>query len=131
MKRRVLRFGITGLVVTGVHVLVAAGLIRFLRFDPKLANGVAFVIATALSYGVNTLWSFSSPIGGSNFVRFISVSTVGLLLTLTFSGAAQYLGLHYIYGILVVVCTVPLVTFLLHHFWTYRKVPGGSFEGLG
>ena len=36
------------------------------------------------------------------------------------SGAAQYYGLHYWYGIGLVVCIVPPVTFLLHNFWTYK-----------
>ena len=44
---RLLRFGATGLVATGIHVLVAVTLIAGWRTPPYLANAVAFLTATA------------------------------------------------------------------------------------
>ena len=129
LSRRVRRFAISGLLVTGIHVLIAAGMINFVTPVAPLANGVAFVVATAFSYAVNTLWSFSSAMDGGNFVRFISVALAGLLLAVAVSGAAEYYGFHYMVGIGLVACTVPPTTFLLHYFWTYRKVNCGSAAG--
>lgn len=117
---KTLRFAISGLFVTGVHVLIATILISFILITPSLANGVAFVVATLFSYLINTLWSFSNPLHRRNLYRFFLVSFIGLLLSISISGAAQYGGLHYWYGIAFVVCIVPAVTFLLHNFWTYQ-----------
>lgn len=121
VTKKALRFAITGLVVTGLHVIVAASIIRHIHPDPALANGVAFLAATTLSYITNTIWSFSNAINRSNFSRFILVSFTGLLLAMIVSGTAEHFRLHYMYGIGLVACTVPPVTFLLHYFWTYRK----------
>jgi putative flippase GtrA len=120
LTKQAMRFAISGLLVTGLHVLIATAFIQFVLPVPSLANGVAFVVATVFSYWINTTWSFSSTLHGRNLVRFCIVSFVGLFLAMFISGAAQYYGLHYLYGIAFVVCIIPPVTFLLHNFWTYR-----------
>src|ERR1019366_2731272 len=120
LTTQALRFTLSGLLVTGLHVLVATAFIQIVLLAPSLANGMAFLVATVFSYLINTMWSFSSPLHGRNLFRFCCVSCIGLFLAMTISGAAQYYGLHYLYGIGFVACIVPPVTFLLHNFWTYR-----------
>ena len=120
LTRQALRFAISGLMVTGLHVLIATAFIQIILPVPSIANGVAFLVATVFSYLINTMWSFSSPLRGRNLFRFCVVSCIGLFLAMTISGTAQYYGLHYLYGLGLVVCIVPPVTFLLHNFWTYR-----------
>ncbi|MBK8376032.1 MAG: GtrA family protein [Sphingomonadales bacterium] len=118
--KRALRFAASGLLVTILHVVIATLFIEMVRPVPSLANGVAFLMATIISYVINTTWSFSSPLQGKNLFRFCLVSAVGLFLAMGISGAAQFYGLSYCYGIGGVVLVVPPVTFLLHNFWTYR-----------
>ena len=118
--KQAVRFALSGLLVTGLHTIVAVAFIQIVSPTPALANGVAFLVATVFSYLINTTWSFSVTLHGKNLFRFICVSFIGLFLAMSISGAAQYYGLHYLYGILLVVCIVPAVTFLLHSFWTYR-----------
>lgn len=114
------RFAVSGILVTGLHVLVAAGFIRFILPLPSVANGVAFIVATIFSYLINTLWSFSSPLHGRNLIRFLLVSSLGCALAITVSGLAELQGMSYWIGIACVVAVVPPVTFVLHNFWTYR-----------
>lgn len=118
--KRVLRFGISGVLVTILHVLIASAFIEFISPMQSVANGVAFVVATIASYLIHTKWSFSSSLHGKNLFRFCTVSCFGLFLAMAISGIAQMLGLHYWYGIAAVVCMLPPVTFLLHNCWTYR-----------
>jgi putative flippase GtrA len=120
LTKQAMRFVISGLLVTGLHILIATAFIQFVFPEPSFANGVAFVLATVFSYWINTTWSFSSTLHGRNLVRFCIVSFVGLFLAMFISAAAQYYGLHYLYGIAFVVCIIPPVTFLLHNFYTYR-----------
>ena len=120
ITKRALRFTLSGLLVTGLHVLVATVLIEYILPVPSLANGVAFLVATVFSYLVNTIWSFSTPLHGKNLIRFCIVSLLGLSLAMSVSGVAQYLGLYYLYGIFLVAIVIPPITFILHNFWTYR-----------
>jgi putative flippase GtrA len=115
-----LRFALSGLLATGLHVCIATVFIKAVLPAPSVANGVAFMGATVFSYLVNTIWSFSSPLHGKNLMRFCAVAFIGLALSMTISGTAQYYGLHYLYGIALVVCIVPPVTFFLHSYWTYK-----------
>ncbi|ANH74286.1 gtrA-like family protein [Ralstonia insidiosa] len=117
---RVLRFGVSGVVATGVHVAIATTLINGFSTTQVTANGVAFVCANVCSYLLNALWSFSAKPGGANFLRFYCVSLFGLALTLAISWLAQTLGLSYWAGLACILAIVPPIAFVLHRFWTFR-----------
>lgn len=118
--RSVIRFGIVGIVNTSVHIAVASTWIHFMNNSPSLANGVAFTVATVFSYAMNTLWSFSGEFDRATFVKFWLVALFGLPLAAGIAGIANWMGLHYTYGIAAVVCVMPPVNFVLHNSWTYR-----------
>ncbi len=128
MLREARRFAVAGVCVTLVHVVIAAGLIGLARTAPEAANAMAFVAATLLSYAINTWWTFSRPLQGQALLRFITVSLLGLALTVAIAAIAEARGVSYWLGIAAVVCAVPPVTFLLHKAWTYRE-PAPAFPG--
>lgn len=110
----------TGLFVTALHAVVAVLFIHFVMPMPPLANGVAFAVATVVSYLINTTWSFSARLHGRTLLRFMMVSAAGFLLAMFVAWAAQFAGLNYLLGIGAVALTLPAFTFVLHNFWTYR-----------
>lgn len=116
-----MKFGLSGILATGLHVLVASVLIATILPVPAAANGIAFVAANLFSYTINTLWTFSHPLQGRSLVRFVLVSLLGLSIAVSVSGLADWYGLNYWYGITFVVCCATPVTFLLHNFWTYKQ----------
>jgi putative flippase GtrA len=120
LLRRAMRFALTGIVVTGVHFVIAITFIELIMPTPPLANGVAFAFATVASYLINTIWSFSGRLHGRTLSRFIAVSIVGFLLAMLVSWIVQELGFGYLLGICAVALTIPPMTFILHNFWTYR-----------
>jgi putative flippase GtrA len=118
--QRGVRFAVTGLLVTALHALVAVLFINFISPLPPLANGVAFAVATLVSYVINTTWSFSARLHGRTLLRFLLVSVCGFWLAMFVAWAAQIAGFHYLQGIAAVALTIPAFTFVLHNFWTYR-----------
>ncbi|SOY57268.1 putative membrane component, GtrA-like protein [Cupriavidus taiwanensis] len=118
--RQFTRFLLAGATSTGVHVAITATLVSTLEASPVAANGIAFACATACSYLLNTLWSFSSRLRHRTLARFAGVSLLGLALTMGISWTAQRLGASYWTGLAGVVLTVPVFTYLLHRAWTYR-----------
>jgi len=117
---RTMRFSITGIFITSVHVAVATLLVKYLNSLPPLANGVAFAVATLMSYLINTLWSFSERLRGRTLFRFTTVSIFGFCLVILISWMAHELGFNYMVGICAVVIIMPPTTFVLHNYWTYR-----------
>ena len=61
LLRRALRFAMTGLLVTAVHVVAAVLFVHLILANPPLANGFAFVVATVVSYLINTCLLYTSP----------------------------------------------------------------------
>lgn len=117
---RLLRFGITGLVTTAIHVIVAVILIAGLRILPYVANPIAFLAATAFSYATNTLWSFASRMDRRTLRRYACVAAFGFLATTAIAAVAEAAGLDYRIGIALVIALVTPSTFALHNVWTYR-----------
>jgi len=120
LLKRTLRFGLTGLFVTGLHFSIATLFVNYIQHNPSLANGVAFCIATIVSYLMHTLWSFSAKLHGKTLIRFIMVSVFGLCLSIIIPWVVQQLGFGYVVGTAAVVLILPVVNFLLHNFWTYK-----------
>lgn len=119
---RLLRFGITGVIATGIHVVVAVALIAGLHVLSYVANPIAFLTATAFSYATNTMWSFASRMDRRTLCRYACVATFGLLATTTIAAVAEAAGLDYRIGIVLVIALVTPSTFVLHSVWTYRAV---------
>jgi putative flippase GtrA len=117
---RLVRFGLSGALATGLHVAIALSLIDWCDASQPLANAAAFACATVWSYLANTLWSFSSSPDLRNGCRFVLVALGGLLLTALISAVAQQAGAVPLAGIAAVVSVVPAFTFVAHRFWTYR-----------
>ncbi|CAG9165038.1 hypothetical protein LMG23992_00184 [Cupriavidus laharis] len=117
---RLFRFGVSGIIATGIHVAVATPLIYLLHATQVSANGVAFVTANISSYLLNTLWSFGATPGRNSYLRFLAVSMLGLMLTLGISASMQALGANYWAGLAAILSVVPAVTFVLHRSWTYK-----------
>lgn len=117
---RLVRFGVSGVIATGIHVAVATPLIYLLHASQVSANGLAFVVANIASYLLNTLWSFGATPTRGSYLRFLIVSLLGLGLTLGISAGAQATGFGYWAGLAMILSVVPAVTFVLHRAWTYR-----------
>ncbi len=119
--RQLIGFLMVGLLATATHVAVAVTLVAKAGRPAVFANGAAFCIATAVSYGLNSWLTFQRPFTRHTLWRFGAVSIAGLGLSMLISGIAQWFGLHYLLGIALVATGVPPLTFLAHRGWTYHR----------
>jgi len=114
------RFAIVGITTTLIHIVLAIFLIQQLHWHPGIANGMAFVAANLFSYAANTRWSFESKVGLKSWRRFLSVSFIAWVLTVSISGLVQEGGGHHLLGIALVVLLIPPLTYIGHKKYTYR-----------
>lgn len=103
-----------------LHVLIVVAVIEFRNFSPSIANALAFILATIFSSIANTYWSFDAEISRTIILRFWGVALLGLCLAITISSIAEYLKLHYLIGVLMVVTVTPVISYTLHKNWTYK-----------
>ncbi|MDR5664527.1 GtrA family protein [Burkholderia cenocepacia] len=119
-RTRLVRFGVSGLCSTAIHVLVATALFARLDAAPVTANAIAFLCATAFSYLANTLWSFSSTVCTRNAMRFLAVMLAGFVETMLIARATEALDASRAMGVAAIALLIPPTTFVLHRLWTYR-----------
>ncbi|MBK6592253.1 MAG: GtrA family protein [Burkholderiales bacterium] len=123
LGRAALGFLWSGAAATLTHVATAIGLITVAGLAPSLANGLAFALATGVSYIGNTRWSFRAKVGFATAWRFLLVSVAAGLLTMLLAGAVETAGGHFLAGIALVVLVMPPLVFLVHRGFTYRMGP--------
>lgn len=114
------RFALVGTAATLIHVAVAVGFVEKAHWHPSLANGIAFVVANLFSYAANTHWSFNAKIGIDSWYRFVIVSFVAWLLTVTTTWMIAAIGGAYPLGILLVVTLIPVISYIGHAHFTYK-----------
>ena len=76
LLRQVTNFIIVGIGATGIHVLCAITFNGIGHIPPLRANFLAFLVASAVSYGGNWVWTF----GRASRHRFSAPRFVGLSL---------------------------------------------------
>lgn len=75
---RLTRFGMVGLLTTGLHMLIALGLVSALGWPVQRANLVAFACALMVSFLGHHHWSFRSDAGyGRTGPRFLLAAGAG------------------------------------------------------
>ena len=117
-------------VVGGLCFIVDSGLSYLLRFHvhlgPTTSKGLGTVVATALSYVGNRLWSFSHRVHddaghGQDLTLYAGINVIGLVITLVPVDISHYL-LHQTSGTafnLSGAFGTALAT--VFRFWAYRK----------
>ena len=125
-RRRVagqlLRFIISGAVVTALGVAVYALVALVLRWHPQLGNFLAYVVAMATGYVMHSRWSFRDHgrRTRSTGVKFVIVSLASLgLNSLWIALITGPLGLGPAWPILPMLFVTPAVTFLLNRHWVF------------
>ncbi|HYL17974.1 MAG TPA: GtrA family protein [Burkholderiales bacterium] len=118
---RLVKFTVIGLSIAVFHYMSAVLMVDRVGLAPALANSIAFLAAAALSYTLQTLWTFESRFTARNAIRFVVVLLVGVAVSWGTSTAVAALGLPYRLGVIIVLFLIPALNFLLHHFWTYAE----------
>ena len=119
---QLLRFLISGALVTllgvGVYAVVALGL----GWHPQIGNLLAYLVAMATGYVMHSRWSFRDhgQRTKSTAVRFVIVSLISLgLNSLWVALITGPLGLGPAWPILPMLFVTPAVTFTLNRYWVF------------
>ena len=122
MLSQLLRFLVSGALVTILGVAVYALVAVLLRWHPQVGNLLAYVVAMASGYVMHSRWSFRdhgerTP---GTAVRFVAVSLISLgLNSLWVALITGPLGLSPAWPILPMLFITPAVTFLLNRYWVF------------
>lgn len=119
MPSRILRFICNGMVATAVHAAIVFILTQHYAIGVGIANAIAFLIATAVSYVSNTLWTFESRHTARIMFRYVAVTCVGSVASYLLASLCAALGMPWWGGVALIVMVMPVFTWKAHRLWTY------------
>jgi putative flippase GtrA len=121
--RQLSRFGLVGVIATAVHMVVGLGLHEGAGIHAFWANLVAFCCALGVSFLGQTRFTFPDTTADrAAFKRFVVVALSGLGLNQLIVWVANSLfGIPYWLTLVIIISTVPVMTFLLLKFWALRR----------
>ncbi len=115
-------FSLIGIVNTLIHLVIVTGLVELFSVYSVLANGIAFISANFFSFWANSRWSFRAVISTQRYLRFLTVSLLGLAVSLLASIVSEALSWHYLIGVLLTFVFLPFITFCAHKNWTWKAL---------
>lgn len=122
MLGQLLRFIVTGALVTALGVGVYAIVALILGWHPQLANILAYLAAMATGYVMHSRWSFRDhgTRSRSTSIKFVTVSLVSLGLNSAWIAILTGpMGLGPAWPILPMLFVTPAVTFVLNRHWVF------------
>ena len=122
--RDFLRFGFAGAVVAAIQGGGYTLLVYLDLVGPLLANLLAFLPATAVSFAVHYAWTFRSardPAGAAWRFGVAKLAALGLNSAGVW-GVKDGLGASPYYALPIIVLVTPLALFTLSKYWAFRDV---------
>jgi putative flippase GtrA len=119
LRMSALRFLIVGIVSSASYAGTMKLAVDGLGESVVIGAFAAFAVGTLISYLGNTFWTFSAPMSGRTFSRFVVVVMLGLMLNLFIAVMLNYFEVHYLLITLVILVVVPVFNYICHALWTY------------
>lgn len=121
-RHQFIKFAAIGVANTLLHGLVLGGLVDGLAWPVVPSHLAAFCAANIFSFILNSYFTFKTQMTAQLYARFFLASLLSLALTLSLSALAQWYGLGHWHGFALIVLLVPVFSFVLMKFWTFRKL---------
>ncbi len=112
------KYGFFGVIATLVHLLTAWAIIYFFSASVFIANTFAFFTAFIFSYVFQTLYVFNTHFHIKRFMKFFLVQYGTFLFSYLLSDVFPITN-GYLHTLLIV-AIMPLITFVIHKFWTFK-----------
>lgn len=128
LARRFGRYAVAGVAATATDFAVLWALVfvgGMQRYPLYLyAATVAFLVATAVNYGINRLWAFADRAGSRTFAKFFAVAVLGIALNNVIMGLlVQQLGAAILLAKLAATVVTTCTNFAANNLWSFRTRP--------
>lgn len=116
------RFAAVGVAATATHMLIVWLLIERGAIPVLACNCYAFLVAFAVSFGGNYLWTFRSP--GNPWralLRFLLIAAVGFAINTLLLAVALRAQMAPAPAALLAAAAVPIFSYLASRVWGFRN----------
>ncbi|PNV84583.1 MAG: GtrA family protein [Sulfurimonas sp.] len=117
---KICKYGFIGGISTLIHLAVSYTIVYRYSENIYISNIFGFLSAFLFSYIMQSLFTFKHEIKLEKALKFFSVQFGALLLSILLVDIISLKNSYF--EIVLVVIVLPLITYLLHQFWTFNKV---------
>ena len=114
---KIVRYGIIGVVSTGIHLSVAYAYLYLVNDSVLISNIIGFLSAYLFSYLIQSKYVFEHAVSIPKAVKYFTVQFSALLTAIGISHISVMYN-SYI-KTLTVAFLLPIITFIIHKFWTF------------
>lgn len=132
-SKQFLKFGLVGVLNTGVQFVVFIALFRWLQVPMLVASGLGYAAGIVNSYFINRVWTFQvkERRQAGEFLSFVAVNLVAMAANLgTLKLAVARGGMVPEVAQVVAIGASLVVNFAGNKWWTFRR-KGGPAAGAG
>ncbi len=115
---KIIRYGFLGGIATLIHFSVASLYLYFINNSIVQSNITGFLIAYIFSYLMQSKFVFEHKISIEKAIKYFIVQFTSLLLAISLSGLFDDFNSYL--RTLIIVVLLPLITFVIHKFWTFK-----------
>jgi putative flippase GtrA len=123
--KKIIKFGIVGFIGALIDFGVLLCLVEIFQWPVLVANTLSFLLAVINGFIWNKYWTFRDT-GQKHlrqFLAFLLVSCVGLVLNLLLMKILINLGLFYAVAKVLIIIVVAVWNYLANNFFTFRDQP--------
>ena len=117
-RHKLVRYAFIGGVSTLIHITIASLYLYFIYYSLLQSNISGFLVAYLFSYTIQSKFVFEEELTSSKAFKYFLVQIGALLMAIFFTNTINDYN-SYIKTI-VVALLLPLVTFFIHKFWTFK-----------
>ncbi len=125
LSYKIIRYGLLGGIATLIHFSFASLYIYSIHNSVFQANVTGFLIAYIFSYLMQSKFVFEHEVNIEKAIKYFIVQFGSLLLAIVTSSLFDTCNNSYIRTGIVVVL-LPLITFVIHKFWTFKQINEGQ-----
>jgi putative flippase GtrA len=121
MRQKIPKFFLVGLFNTCVNFVLILFLTGYFGINIILSSTFSFILSNLLSFIINSKFVFYQEINIYFYFRFLTASILSFLITIGLNSLFYILDFHYILATIMCIFTIPFLTFLIHHKWTWKS----------
>lgn len=113
-----MRYGFIGGISTLIHISIASLYIYFINNSLFISNIIGFLVAYIFSYTIQSKFVFEHKVNLNKATKYFLVQIGALILAIFLSDILD--GFNSYIKSIIVALLLPLVTFFIHKFWTFK-----------
>lgn len=115
---QIFKYAIFGILSTLIHLSIAFIAMYYFHEEMILSNILGFLSAFTFSYLTQSRYVFDFPVSLKHASKYFVVQFLSLVVSLLFT--FFLVDLNSYIQTLIVIFLLPMITFILHKFWTFK-----------